>query len=76
MFCLKISSNWKFDYICNINYQHINMKGKSFIGILLLGSCLSFQSVSAQKSGNPIFEGWYADPEGIIYDDTYWIYPT
>jgi len=27
-------------------------------------------------SGNPIFEGWYADPEGIIYDDTYWIYPT
>lgn len=28
------------------------------------------------KSGNPIIDGWYADPEGIIYDDTYWIYPT
>lgn len=28
------------------------------------------------KSGNPVFEGWYADPEGIVYDDTYWIYPT
>ena len=28
------------------------------------------------QSGNPVFEGWYADPEGIIYDDTYWIYPT
>ena len=28
------------------------------------------------KSGNPVLEGWYADPEGIIYDDTYWIYPT
>ncbi|KAA6342509.1 Xylosidase/arabinosidase [termite gut metagenome] len=28
------------------------------------------------KSGNPVFYGWYADPEGIIYDDTYWIYPT
>lgn len=27
-------------------------------------------------SGNPVFEGWYADPEGIIYGDTYWIYPT
>lgn len=27
-------------------------------------------------SGNPVFEGWYADPEGIIFDDTYWIYPT
>ncbi len=27
-------------------------------------------------SGNPVFEGWYADPEGIIFDDEYWIYPT
>ncbi|MDR1337224.1 MAG: glycoside hydrolase family 43 protein [Tannerella sp.] len=26
--------------------------------------------------GNPVVEGWYADPEGIIYDRTYWIYPT
>lgn len=34
------------------------------------------QSAEVAKSGNPIFEGWYADPEGIIYDDTYWIYPT
>ena len=27
-------------------------------------------------SGNPVFEGWYADPEGIIYDDKFWIFPT
>lgn len=27
-------------------------------------------------SGNPIIEGWYADPEGIIFEDAYWIYPT
>ena len=26
--------------------------------------------------GNPVLEGWYADPEGIIYGDTYWIFPT
>lgn len=25
---------------------------------------------------NPVFPGWYADPEGIIFDNTYWIYPT
>lgn len=31
---------------------------------------------SKETSGNPVFEGWYADPEGIIYGDTYWIYPT
>jgi beta-xylosidase len=27
-------------------------------------------------SGNPVFPGWYADPEAIIYGDLYWIYPT
>ena len=27
-------------------------------------------------AGNPVFPGWYADPEGIIYGDKYWIYPT
>jgi beta-xylosidase len=27
-------------------------------------------------SGNPIFPGWYADPEGVIFGKKYWIYPT
>jgi len=27
-------------------------------------------------SGNPVFEGWYADPEVIVYNDKYWIFPT
>lgn len=30
----------------------------------------------AQKSGNPLFPGWYADPEAQIFGKTYWIYPT
>ena len=34
------------------------------------------QSEEVATSGNPVFEGWYADPEGIIYDDRYWICPT
>ena len=35
-------------------------------------------SVTAQdkNSGNPVFEGWYADPEGVVFGDEYWIYPT
>ena len=37
--------------------------------------CLVF-TVSAQKSGNPIIPGWYADPEGVVYGNTIWIYPT
>lgn len=31
---------------------------------------------SAGWSGNPVLVGWYADPEGIIYGDTFWIFPT
>ena len=33
-------------------------------------------SADEKSSGNPVFEGWYADPEGIIFGDRYWIYPT
>lgn len=29
-----------------------------------------------QRSGNPIFEGWYADPEAVVLDNQYWVYPT
>lgn len=28
------------------------------------------------KSGNPVFPGWYADPEARIFKGRYWIYPT
>ncbi len=36
---------------------------------------LCFSGVFAQKN-NPVFPGWYADPEGIVFEDQYWIYPT
>jgi len=29
-----------------------------------------------QTTRNPVFPGWYADPEGVIFGSTYWIYPT
>ncbi|WP_270089423.1 glycoside hydrolase family 43 protein [Sphingobacterium sp. SYP-B4668] len=25
---------------------------------------------------NPIVKGWYADPEGIVYNNRYWVFPT
>jgi len=28
-------------------------------------------SDSTPRSGNPIFEGWYADPEAAIFDNQY-----
>jgi beta-xylosidase len=28
------------------------------------------------RSGNPVFPGWYADPEGVIFGNEYWVFPT
>ncbi len=46
--------------------------------IVCLTIVLSCQNSQGGKkvSTNPVFEGWYADPEGIVLGDTYWIYPT
>lgn len=44
--------------------------------IMLASFC---NEVIAQKnitSGNPVLKGWYADPEGTIIKNEYWIYPT
>lgn len=38
--------------------------------LLTLGGC------SIPMSGNPVFDGWYADPEVAYFDDRVWIYPT
>jgi beta-xylosidase len=47
---------------------------KLIFSVLLLAAGTA---VYAQKqSGNPIFEGWYADPEGAVFNKEYWVYPT
>lgn len=50
-----------------------------FLLLLTLASLASFgQKTKSKKasSGNPIFPGWYADPEGAVFGKQYWIYPT
>ena len=32
--------------------------------------------MAAAGFGNPIFDGWYADPQIRRYGDTYWVFPT
>ncbi|MFB6457807.1 glycoside hydrolase family 43 protein [Chitinophaga sp. Hz27] len=50
--------------------------------ILCFVAACSTWMVSAQVktnvtySGNPVFPGWYADPEGVVFNKQYWIYPT
>lgn len=34
------------------------------------------QQKVAHTSGNPVFPGWYADPEAAVFNKQYWIYPT
>lgn len=44
--------------------------------LVALTSTVALAAAPPGRSGNPIFPGWYADPEAAIFDDTYWIYPT
>ncbi|MGF7217780.1 beta-xylosidase [Spirosoma lacussanchae] len=44
--------------------------------LVLVLSTLSVTAQSTKRSGNPVFPGWYADPEGAIFGNRYWIYPT
>ena len=54
------------------------MKVYSVIVVFLLTSSMArSQPINKTRySGNPVFSGWYADPEGIIFKNRYWIYPT
>ena len=47
----------------------------------VLGSSSSFilfcfVSLVAFSQKNPVLDGWYADPEGVIFQKKYWVYPT
>ena len=54
------------------------MKKKFLLyALLVIGTCSQAQKkLPAAKSGNPVFPGWYADPEGALFNNQYWIYPT
>ncbi len=39
-------------------------------------TCFLFIKAYSQTSGNPVFDGWYADPEAAVFGNEYWIYPT
>ncbi len=51
------------------------MKKFALIAAVTLGLCACKNTT--QTVGNPLFNGeWYADPEGVVIDSTYWIFPT
>lgn len=43
---------------------------------LALFTGCSSSATRPPTSGNPILPGWYADPEGVVLNRQYWIFPT
>jgi beta-xylosidase len=56
-------------------YIHL-MKFIASIYILVVFAASTATAQQPKMSGNPVFEGWYADPEAAIFNNEYWIYPT
>ncbi len=50
--------------------------GKPFVPLIFASISLLFLTQASKAQQNPIFPGWYADPEGIVYGDRFWVYPT
>src|SRR4051812_48520559 len=46
------------------------------LGVALTTSANKALAQEKKTSGNPIVEGWYADPEAKIFNKQYWVYPT
>ncbi|APU66999.1 glycoside hydrolase family 43 protein [Christiangramia flava] len=43
---------------------------------ILFVAAVIFCGIHSEAQNNPVFPGWYADPEGTVFDGKYWIYPT
>ncbi|MEO2128699.1 MAG: glycoside hydrolase family 43 protein [Christiangramia sp.] len=43
---------------------------------ILFVAAFIFCGIHSEAQNNPVFPGWYADPEGTVFEGKYWIYPT
>lgn len=53
----------------------LDMKKIILISLIIFPTIL-IANKPKKYSGNPIFQGWYADPEGAVFGDECWIFPT
>jgi beta-xylosidase len=49
---------------------------KKVLGNVCSAFLLCLVATIALSQKNPVIDGWYADPEGVIFEGKYWIYPT
>lgn len=55
----------------------VNSFKKSMILVVAALSLATTNMAQKKKTlGNPIFPGWYADPEAVVYNGEYWVFPT
>lgn len=47
-----------------------------FLAFFVATTAFAQKTIPQKTSGNPLFPGWYADPEGVIFGKTWWVYPT
>ncbi|HQQ96953.1 MAG TPA: glycoside hydrolase family 43 protein [Cyclobacteriaceae bacterium] len=63
-------------FVTDLHY----LMSRYFTILLIAGFILIHHTSGAQTkaaaANNPVFEGWYADPEVAVFDKTFWIYPT
>ena len=55
----------------NIDFSWF-LKGGLAVAVCAIGAA----TAATSSFGNPIFGGWYADPQIRRYGDTYWVFPT
>jgi len=48
----------------------------TFVLTVMLTAAAAPLAAQEQRSGNPIFSGWYADPEAVVMDGRCWVFPT
>ena len=59
-----------------MNNHRFSRKILCCVTALLFSVLLLTVSCGRKGWNNPVFEGWYADPEGFVVGDTLWVYPT
>ncbi|MGN6163880.1 MAG: family 43 glycosylhydrolase, partial [Flavisolibacter sp.] len=54
----------------------MQIKNWMTVALITMSFMANAQHAPLTTSGNPVFPGWYADPEVVRFDHTLWIYPT
>jgi len=52
------------------------MRKIALLMALLLMVSAGSMAKKKKMSGNPVFPGWYADPEATVYNGEFWVFPT